>query len=96
MAGYMQLRNKIIKMGVLHESGCKWLRKSAGVSESMDKVALFFLFVIGCYFPVLILSIIYTLFIAAPSGPQFDPKGYGYSTPDQKQVLDILQACRKI
>jgi len=61
----------------------------------MDKVALFFLFAIGCYLPALILSIMQAMFGEAPK-PAYDPRGYGFNTPDQKQVLDILVACRKI
>ena len=83
-------------MGVLHERGCQWLRKDWKVNPPMDQVALFFLFAIGCYLPSLILSVIYSLFIAEKPRPINDPSMYRYNTPDQKQVLDVLQLCRKI
>ena len=58
----MQLRNKIIKMGLLYDSGCSWMRKDVGIKAPMDSVALFFLFAIGCYLPTLIISIVYATF----------------------------------
>lgn len=82
LSDMMQLKNKIIKLGILHETGCKWLRRDAGIKEPMDSVALFFLFMLGCYIPSLLLSIIYMVFFKKDSKPTVDPGQYRFNVQD--------------
>ena len=65
-------------MGILFDNSCKWLRKDGGLKEPMDKFALFFIFLVGSYFPSLILSIVHSLFFKKPTWT-VDPVMYQYN-----------------
>ena len=62
LAGQMNLSNRVIKLGILHESGRTWLRNDVGLKEPMDQAVLALIFIVACYVPSLLLSIVLSMF----------------------------------
>ena len=92
----MRLYDRIIKLGILHESGCNWLRKDGGLKSPMDQVVLALLFIVACYIPSLMLSLFLSMFFKKEIKPIVDPSQFRFNMQDQKTIQDVLETCKKI
>ena len=92
----MRLYDRIIKLGILHESGRNWLRKDGGLKSPMDQVVLALLFIVACYIPSLMLSLFLSMFFKKENKPIVDPSQFRFNMQDQKTIQDVLETCKKI
>ena len=93
MSGYFRGAARVHKMAKFNRSALKWFR-SIGLSTPLDKVALFFTFIVMAYVPVLVWSAIISPHLF--SKKQMDPKNFQYNVPDGGELANILKALKDI
>ena len=82
----MNIPNRILKLGILYESVSNWLRKEGGLKPPMDQVVLTILFIVACYIPSLVFSLLIAPFFKKEEKPAVDPSQYRFNQQDQKSI----------
>ena len=79
LANTMNLSKRVIKLGILHESGRNWLRQEVGLKEPMDQVILALIFIVACYIPSLVLSFVLSIFCKKEKKPVVDQSQFRFN-----------------
>ena len=82
LADYFRLRVRILKLGALNTYMLNKLRQDYGVKAPLDKVALFFLFIVSSFVPPLMATCLFRSFFKKETLRRFDPSTYTYNKAD--------------
>ena len=90
LADYFRLRIRIIKLGELNSHLLNKLSKGYGLSSPLDKVALFFIFILSSYIPKLLAGLLYSSCCKKETLRRFDESTYTYNKADNTGEMSVI------
>ena len=93
-AEQINLKTRLLKLGIFFNRVQDWIRREARVNAPMDSILFGILFVFMAYFPSLILSILVSLVFPHEEKMTYPPSLFTYNNPDAQEINTILKTVK--
>lgn len=96
MAQTLDLRVRLLKLGLFSERVHEWIRREAKVKSPLDTIIFSIVFLFMAYLPTLIFTLVLSFFFPDEKKETYPRSLFVYNNPDQQEINSILKAVKVI